>query len=333
LDSSTKTLLELLQRYGTVRDLGEFLRSRGISGGTSWAQLIDDRIKPALKTGALSTETLLVYLRDAEEYGRQHVFLFRHKTGVPSAAVVKSWLKDVGADCVLAASRVLDLPEKPEIAEVRRDPSNRGEILVIKVIERRTYDTLLRVTALDEAGRYSREYQREEARAVNIVRVHPGGLVEFRVNQHKTASRDYDTELAELKAMVRNLLDPMALRPINLVKAKSTLYDKRHDLRNELSFSSTHIRDTDGVSHTSACGGQESLFSFERTEQSIALLTADGGGYHESLNVWWLAKVKARPHQKVHVILSGSDNEFAVTQGCSRGDYEHILGEILRFNN
>ena len=332
---TTKTLFELIQRYGTVRELSDFLQSRGHGGGNSWAQLIDDRIKPALEKGKLSLETLLTFLRDAEEYGRQHVFLFRRTAAgnsVPSDSNVRGWLNSVGSLSVMDEPRILDLPETREIAEVRRDPASHSEILVIKVIERCTHDTLLRVTEPDDSGRYSKEYVREETRAVNVVRVHQNGMLEFRLTQHRGASRNYDAELRDLKAIVSGLIDPATLHPINLVKAKNKLYEKRHELNGTVSFSSTHIRDSDGVSHTAACGGQVSLFSFSRTEQSIATLTADGEAYPDSLNVWWLKQEQKPPHQKIHVLLSGADNEFAITQQCSRGDYEHVLGEILRFN-
>lgn len=332
--SSLETLLALIQEYGTVREMADFLRARGLGGGSTWAQLVQDRILPALDVGTLTDVALVGFLRDAEEYGRQHVFLFQWKGDgnvVPSKKAVSGWLEERGATDLLESSTIVNMPQRPTIAEVRRERAGGTDVLTAKVIETRRYDTFLGQKELS-GGRYSKEYQRDEARAVNVVRFHSHGLVEFRVQSHKGASRDYDSELTELQKIVVPLFNPTRSHAVSLVRAKNNLYTDRHNLESTISFSGTEIRNSAGYQFTAACDRQKNLFAHEATDRSVEMLTADGEGYHDALNLWWLAQVRGRPKERIHVRLGGAPNEFVVTQSCSRGDYEHVLAEIRKYN-
>jgi hypothetical protein len=326
-------LLDLLERYGTVRDLSDFLQSRGIGFANTWEKM-KDSLRTSFKKGGVTEETLLTYLRDAEEYGKQHVFLFKRVvqgSPIPTQQHIKVWLRDQDAEDVLEKPRVLELPEAPEIVEVRRDPFEPGEVLVFKIVEARTYDTLVDTTPIVN-GRFSRKYEREIERGVNIVRVHPTGLIEVRVYQHKGGSVHYDDELNKILQIMDGLIDRTTLHPYTLAKAKKKLYDERHNLSGEVSFSGINTLDSDGVSHSSACKRQTNMFEKEKTERSVAVLTEDDDTYHNALNIYWLKQEKKRPKEDMHVLLSGQVNEFAVTHRCSRGDYEHVLGQVLKFN-
>ena len=328
------TLLDLLERYGTVRDLSDFLGSRGIEFANTWDKM-KDSLRTSFKKGKVSEDTLLTYLRDAEEYGRQHVFLFKRVVQgppVPTQQHIRVWLRDQGAEDVLEKPRVLELPDEPEVVEVRRDPFDPGTVLVFKIVEARTYDTLVDTTPVVD-GRFSRKYEREIERGVNVVRVHPTGLVEVRVYQHKGGSVHYDAELNKILGIVDGVIDRTTLHPYTLAKAKKKLYEARHKLAGVVSFSGINTLDSDGVTHTSACTRQTNIFEMEKTEKSVAILTADDDAYHASLNLYWLKQEKKRPQEDVHALLSGQVNEFAITHRCSRGDYEHVLGQILKFDS
>ncbi len=331
----SETLEELIKRYGTVRDFGDFLESRGFGRANTWDKIFEDIVRPALKRNSLSEQALFAYLRDVEEYGKQHVFLFERRIKgpvVPTAQHIRVWLRDHDAEDVLETPKVIDFPDAPEVVEVRRDDFDPGEVLVIKIVETRTFDRLLKTTELREGRFYSKEYEREVDRGVNIVRVHPTGLVEIRVFQRRGGSAHYHEELSTVLALLDGLIDATTLDPRSLVKAKKKLYDDRHALAGVVSFSGTAIRDSDGVNHTSACKRQTNLFAFDKTEKSVAALTEDGEAYHDSLNVYWLKQEKKRPKADVHVLMSGEPNEFAIPHQCSRGDYEHVLREILKYN-
>lgn len=332
--STIETLLALVQEYGTVREMADFLRARGLAGGSTWPQLVQERILPALSDGTLTEEALIVFLRDAEEYGRQHIFLYQWKgegNVIPSPKAVGRWLDERGATDVVDSSTIVNMPKHPTIAEVRRERASGSDILTIKIIETRAYDTFIGQKEI-AGDRYSREYQRAEARAVNVVRFHSHGLVEFRIQSHKGASRDYDAELAKLQKMVMPLFNPVRSVTASLVRAKNSLYSDRHNLEASISFSGTEIRNSAGYQFSANCDRQKNLFSHEATDKSVEMLTADGEGYHDALNLWWLAQAKGRPKERIHVRLGGAPNEFVVTQSCTRGDYEHVLAEIRKYN-
>jgi len=332
--STIDTLLALVQEYGTVREMSDYLRTRGLVGGSTWPQLVQERILPALHNGTLTEEALIGFLRDAEEYGRQHVFLYQWKGDgnvIPSPKAVGVWLEDRGATGVLESAKVVNMPSRPTIAEVRRERAGGSDILVIKIIETRAYDRFIVQKELAD-DRYSREYERVEARAVNVVRFHSHGLVEFRLQSHKGASRDYDAELAKLQKMVMPLFNPLRCATVSLVGAKNNLYGDRHNLETSISFSGAEIRNSAGYHFSANCDRQQNLFSHGATDKSVEMLTADGEGYHDALNLWWLPQTKGRPKERIHVRLGGAANEFAVTQSCSRGDYEHVLTEIRKYN-
>jgi hypothetical protein len=332
--SQLAILLALVREYGTVHEMASFLRVRGLKGGSTWAQLIEERIRPALAEGLLTEDALVGFLRDVEEYGRQHVFLFQGKgngNAVPTSRAVAGWLDERGITDLLQSSTIVNMPKRPTVSEVRRERRSGVDMLTVKVIETRAFDTFITQRELD-GHRYSREYQRAEARSVNVVRFHSDGLIEFRVQSHKNGSGKYEEELSKLQTMVMPLFNPTRSSPIRLAKAKATIYENRQNLTSVISFAGTDIRNTAGHQFTAHCTSQQNLFSHPATDKSLALLTADGEGYHEGLNLWWLAQAKERPQERMHVRLGGASNEFVVTQLCSPGDYEYVLAEIRKFN-
>lgn len=330
--SKVETLLSLIQEQSTVRDFASFLKSQGLPGGATWSDL-EDRARSAVQKNRLSEKELTEFLSEAEEYGRQHVFLYRIKGGVvfPSHKKIESWLQQHGAAGTLAEAQVVDKPNEPMIAEVRRDPAKSGDVLVIKIVETRTYDTFLG-TEERGGGRYTREYQREKVRAVNVIRVHSDGILEIRIFSHRSGSTDYGQQLAELWTFIADLVRPTEATPLSLVKAKKNLYESRHSLEDTVSFSSTLLRNSAGINVTAACGRQQSLFSDDATDAGLQTMTTKGEAYCDEHNLWWLKQKKGRPTQDIHVMMAGEPNEFAVPQQCSRADYEHILSEIRRFN-
>lgn len=330
--SKGETLLTLIQEQSTVRDFSSFLKSRGLAGGATWSDL-HDRARSALQNNRLSEKDLSEFLSEAEEYGRQHVFLYRVK-GIPilpSRRKIESWLQQHGALGTLAEAQVVEKPNEPMIAEVRRDPAKGGDVFVIKIVETRTYDAFLGIEELG-GGRYSRQYQREEVRAVNVIRVHSDGILEIRIFSHRGGSTDYGKQLAEIWTLIGDLVKPTEALPLSLVKAKKHLYESRHGLEDTVSFSSTLLRNSAGVNVTAACGRQQSLFSDDATDAGLQTMTTKGEAYCDEHNLWWLKQKKGRPTQDIHVMMAGEPNEFAVPQQCSRADYEHVLSEIRRFN-
>ena len=49
-------------------------------------------------------------------------------------------------------------------------------------------------------------------------------------------------------------------------------------------------------------------------------------------NVWFVKNEKSGPTQDIHVLTGGLNNEFCITQQCSRDDYAFVLKQLLRYN-
>src|ERR1700712_1197124 len=74
LDAALKTL----QDNTSIQVISNFLKAHGFTwSATSWDALINQRLIPPIKTGALDRVQLIELLRSVEEHGRQHVLLFK----------------------------------------------------------------------------------------------------------------------------------------------------------------------------------------------------------------------------------------------------------------
>jgi hypothetical protein len=154
--------------------------------------LIEDRLLPAVPR-SLSEADLFELLAEAEEYGRQHVFLFRRKAGkgkFPGQDRIKQWLTGTPDEELLKGPRLLEYPEEPTVAEVRLDLESNSGALSVKVIESRAVVTMVQEKELGN-GRFTREYKRDLVRAVNVARLHSDGLLELRIFSHRTPGRSY----------------------------------------------------------------------------------------------------------------------------------------------
>src|SRR5216683_7064189 len=71
-------VFKLLQENSTLGQIAQYLKRKGLhySAG-SWDELFDKRVSKALEEKQLTREDLIELICLAEEYGNQHVFLYR----------------------------------------------------------------------------------------------------------------------------------------------------------------------------------------------------------------------------------------------------------------
>ncbi len=327
-----ETLLALIEQQATARAFGAFLKDLGLPSSGTWAEL-RERARDAVASTRVAESSLLEFLGESEEYGRQHVFLY-HAAGpheVPSQRQCEAWLGQRGWGEALQTPVLVDRPDQPTVTHVRRDPVKNGNALTLKVIETRTYIKTLGTVELGN-GRFTREYQREQVRAVNVVRLHPNGWLEVRIFSHQNGSQTYSDDVNRVLALLTGLVDPSKYGTVSLVTAKKKLYESRHELEGVVSFSGAHLRNSSGINVTVACGRDVNLFTDAPTDRGLQTMVDSGSAYHDALNLWWLKQAKGRPTQEVHVIIAGESNEFAVTQQTSRADYEFVLAQLWQHN-
>ena len=122
----------------TLRQAQKLLQSKGLPfAATSWADLREKRLAPALEKGSLSRNDIIDLLRVSEEYGHQHVYLFRTSTArvqeLTQRGRIQQLLAARGDEDVLSSHRIVNVPDQPQITDVRWD----NDKLVIKIVEPR----------------------------------------------------------------------------------------------------------------------------------------------------------------------------------------------------
>lgn len=71
-------IAKLLSETTSLAIVSAFLKERRLAhSAPSWDSMINNRLRPALKSRDISFEDLVELLGSVEEHGRQHVFLYR----------------------------------------------------------------------------------------------------------------------------------------------------------------------------------------------------------------------------------------------------------------
>lgn len=69
---------DLLRKHSTLERVSHYLRVRDLPyAAGSWPAMYETRLLPLLQAGRIDRSDIVTLVREAEEYGRQHVFLFR----------------------------------------------------------------------------------------------------------------------------------------------------------------------------------------------------------------------------------------------------------------
>lgn len=331
--SSEETLLRLIREASTIRQVQSFLQERGFPySASSWEILIDNRVRPALQ-GGLTEDELFALLSEAEEFGQQHVFLYRRKRGkgrgIPDSDVVAKWLRNTPDEDLLVRPRLLEHPDVPTLAEIRREGDNA---LCLKVIETRM---LVHFVGEREEpnGNFVREYRREPVRAVNVARLTADGLLEIRIYSHRAQGRSYIDDLPTIWGLLAGLIDADDFSEWSLTQAKQALWEQRAALSGRVRFSKASLRDTSGTTMDCSTGSSDfNLFDDDAAEAGLRTFHRKGRAYCDRHNVWWLQQKGGIPSKDVHVLLAGAPHEFAVTMQCTRHEYEYVLAELRRLN-
>jgi hypothetical protein len=77
-NKSIKLLIKLLSETTSLAIVRNFLKDRKLTHtASSWDDMEKKRLIPLLKSKKIHINDLVVLLRDAEEHGHQHVYLYR----------------------------------------------------------------------------------------------------------------------------------------------------------------------------------------------------------------------------------------------------------------
>lgn len=333
LDRS-RVLIALLESATSLSVVSQFLKSRSLhhSAG-SWQAMRDVRLLPALSDEKISNKDLEDLLCDAEEFGRQHVFLYECDPSQAIALIdrnrVRPALAALELEHLLDGSTIVENPTGPQIVDVRWDTADVDYRLTIKEIELRTYEKLIGTE--DHGNRFHKVYERVSERAVNIARLHRNGSLEIRIAARRNSTK-YEADIYNFFRRIGSIIPSEPFKEYSITTAKGALWRRRTELTKVLRFTDSTVRNSAGNALRAATGRMEQdLSSDAAVAGSIdGLLGMDQNAYCDSANVWF--KKSDALSQETHVMLSGENNEFALPANCIKGDYEYVLGQIQLFN-
>jgi hypothetical protein len=338
--SKLNQLLNLLEDMSNLAEVSVVLKAHGLSfSATSWKQMREQRIAPALKAGQLPIGALIGLLRDSEEYGSQHVFLYQtSKTNAASLVndnTLSSKLTKLGRADLLEEPDLLSVAGSRALADARIEKGPSGRALVLKAVEARVMYKL-EDEHEENGGRYKiKRYRRIEVRAVDVLRVHSDGFTEMRIHAHDSGS-DYSTQVNNAWHFFAHFASRFQFDDMSITKAQQKLWKQRAALKDILRYSDSRLRDSTGAVLTAATGAQQdSLFDNVRAANSIDAFWDDETICDKS-NMWWLKTSEepfSVPSRPIHVVIQGATNEYIVPGTCNKEDYEYVLAQIRKANS
>jgi hypothetical protein len=346
-ENDLPVVLRLLEETATRREAEGLLRSRNLPfSALNWEAFRTERLIPAVEQKQVTVDQLADLVAEAEEHGQQHVLIYRATKQAAREAIdenrVRQKLQQLNLPPVLDTPRVLDMPNAPSWvqARVERTPNGHPKALILKQVMTRETRTFLNERRTGNRLRIN--YRVELARAVNVVRLHADGFCEVRVQSHRAEigqrKKDYAGEVSRLLTPLNGLLPVSQFQSVSLTVAKNKIFEQRATIT-DVRFTNSTLKNDHGYTISAAANTEAgNLFQDEGTSSGLNAFYQHEA-YCDSSNVWFKVGEKPRKDPKVpgdpiwvHVLLSGKDNEFALTAQVSMKEYEHVLQRLRTFN-
>jgi hypothetical protein len=337
-ERSLEFILKLLRENSTIQRIQSFLAERELPRSASaWEELFSERILPALKSGKITESDLIGLLRESEEYGTQHVFLYKTErfAQIQDRRRVRKILKARGIEDVLERPQFVNMPDEPTIVDVRSLDSRDGSTLVMKVVQTRELERVEPDPDQEDRLRIIRT----PMRAVHVLRLNPSGLLEMAVESHSgpraAGARGlrryrYNEDVDELWTICGDVFPRDDFELVPLTRVKANLWKKRRELSEEVRFSDVAGRNEAGSILRMATGDLEDDLSSDTSASRSVDVFARRAIFDRS-NIYF-RKRDPLPSREIHVLVGGMINEFAVPASCSKDDYDYILGRLLYHN-
>lgn len=326
-----RLVYKLISQVTSLAVVSDFLKSRNLPySGSSWENLFEKRIEPALRDGSITANDLVELLRSAEEYGKQHVFLYRLKRDKAAELVdhkrVERILASLEVSDLLEAPRVFEMPKAPTFADIRWQ-NNNSELVIKEVLTRESIEFS---GETEHGDTIQRTFKKIRERVVNVGILRKNGTFELRLFSRRGPSK-YDDDVREITQRWKPFFEIDSFAPVSFLKAKGKLWTDRKLLTKQIRYSDMIVSNDDDISlrafgkvfDVNVAGNkaaQNSLDSFLKDD-----------GYFDSSNIWFVKGEKV-PARDVHVILQGASNEVAIPTNCSKDDYEYVISQLLSFN-
>lgn len=332
-----KSILELLREATTQQVVKEFLKEKDIHfSSANWEDLVDSRILPALENKKLALIDLESLLRDVEEHGRQHIFLFNCKTADAAKILSERRIVQIAEEenfsDLLEQPIYVNMPDDPKIVDIRlsKAPNGAGILgLTIKVIECRESSKLVDDDFDPDTGRRTKVWEVTKKRAASVAHLSHEGLLEIRLASRENSTK-YHEQVSQLIRLINKFIPMDSFEPVSLSKSKATLHEKKDEFEGVIRYTSTTATNDMGISmNLSAANMSNNLMQDDGSAGAMSVFLAKKG-YVTGSNIWFIMPDNAA--REIHVLLSGEVNEFAVTAACTPRDYSYVLGKILSLN-
>lgn len=335
-EKQAKVIFNLLKEATSQSVVREFLRDHGASVSGNWDELYADRLLPALRDKKITIKALGHLLEEVEEHGRQHVFLFKcdpeDAKSLLKEARIRGIASDSGLEHLLDNPLYIGMPSEPTVVDLRltQAPNGSGPLsLTIKICECRETSKLLDVTYDEESGRRSKIYQVTKKRALSIIHLHSNGLLEMRIASRDNSTK-YSEQIAELNKIAGKFFLMDVFNAVSLSNAKSTLFEKRDELKDRFRYSTTTAKNDTGYALNVASGKlSQNLLADNGSSKAITEFIKNKG-FVTGSNIWFI--MPEDPGREIHVILNGEPNEFAVPAACTSREYSYVIETILSLN-
>ena len=334
-------IFELLRLQATLDQVSNLLKQKGLDhSAPSWEEMINRRLKPYLHDKSLSTEDLLLLLREVEEHGSQHVLLYRLSRNETFGSLfdeneLERRLVEAPGWPMVGEASFVNLPDKPTIVEVRRDWKEGHPSVIVKIVEKRIHKR--RKGTEQDKGDLIVRYSQEVYRAVNVVRISADGLAEVRVFSHKEAA-SYEGEALGILHRLAPLVSVTKWESLPLNKLRNNLLDpkKRNEMKKHFKLRHTQQRDANGNRLQAAVGILSSdIYEAQGLIGSLDLFGQEKNASHCDRAAVYLQPARSN-EREIAVVLhgdtNGQPNEFSIGSRISRQEYEHILQSIIKYN-
>jgi hypothetical protein len=325
-----KVISVLRDRGATISTISDYLKGRSLShSANSWEELISKRLQPAFEEGALTEKDIQALLRDVEDYGRQHVFLYRDSSGdvasLLKATEIANALKAIHWDPSKTKFAIAGIPADVELIDVHYKD---GKYLSFKFAERRELEVVEKVE-LPEGILHRKSLQ--PVRAIDVVTFLESGLLEFRVAMIK-GTKDYAAVVEVLWDKLSSFLprDQFGEKDLSKLRRKFTI-KPTETVRKIVRVRSTTGIHEEGAKFTSNPTGD--LMKAEDTVQGMAAFGGKNTARLGHMSVVFLAQKEGQiPQRDLGVIFTDAVNELRIIPRCTQREFEYLRGQFIKYS-
>ena len=332
MSAKLNQIYKLLQETTSKEIVQNFLKNKGLHYSGTWEEVYSKRIIPAIEANQITEDDLIELLRDSEEYGRQHIFLYKCEPTIAKKIIdqtrVKGILEKNNLADLLTTPSILDMPDKPTFSDIRWDTANIDLAMTIKSIETRRVKQFL--GEIKDGFKFSLNYEYVPERVVNIAKLSHDGNLEIRL-QSNSNSNKYENELKKFRDYLEFLIPQEHFSEVSLKNAKTIISTNPEKFHEVLRVNDSVLENDLGNTLRGVTGSKEmDLNSDDATTDSLrSFLKKDG--FCTKSNIWFIAKDNTLSSD-VHVILAGEINEIAIPANCTKLEYTYVLNRLHTFN-